>query len=353
IDDTLKPVPNLYVHLSKDADGLQVGQKYTLAVDASRRKLIKANHSATHLLQAALRQVLGTHVNQAGSSVGPDKLRFDFTHHQAVSKEELQQVAQIVNEQIQHDLPVNAKIMDKEEALKTGAQALFGEKYGAQVRVMTMGDFSKEFCGGTHVAHTGEIELLVILSESSLASGVRRIEAVTRQAAFNFLLERHGQLSALENQFNLKASRLAEHFGRLQDELKQTQKLLAEQKTKLMAAASGDLAKSKQVLASGLTFWPIKVEAGEDLKKLSDVLANQMPESGLMVLHQQKDPHNPTANILLKAVHHEKLDCAQLLKTSLQGHQGKGGGRASLAQGSIAAGEIPAWLEQLSKLLCQ
>ena len=260
-------------------------------------------------------------------------------------------MAQIVNEQIQNDLPVTAKIMDKEEALKTGAQALFGEKYGAKVRVMEMGDFSKEFCGGTHVSHTGEIELFIILSESSLASGVRRIEAVTRQAAFNFLLELHGQLSAVENQFNLKASRLAEHFGRLQDELKQTQKLLAEQKTKLMAAASSDLAKTKQTLPSGLTFWPIKVEAGEDLKKLSDVLANQMTESGLMVLYQQKEASAPVANILLKAVHQDKLDCAQLLKTSLQGHQGKGGGRAPLAQGSIATGEISAWLEQLRKMI--
>ena len=353
IADTLKPVPNLLVHLSKDADGLQVGQNYTLAVDQRRRQAIKANHSATHLLQAALRQVLGTHVNQAGSSVGPDKLRFDFTHHQAVTKEELRQVAQIVNDQIQNDLPVCAKIMDKEAALKTGAQALFGEKYGAQVRVMEMGDFSKEFCGGTHVNHTGEIELLVILGESSLASGVRRIEAVTRQAAFNFLLGRHQELSTLENQFGLKANKLSEHFVRLQEELKQTQKVLTEQKTKLMAAASTDLAKTKQSLASGHIFWPIKVAAGEDLKKLSDVLANQMPaaESGLMVLYQQKDPHAPVANILLKAVHQEKLDCGQLLKTSLQGHQGKGGGRAPLAQGSIATEEIPAWLEQLSKLL--
>ena len=351
IENTLKPIPNLIVHLSKDADGLVVGQKYHLNIDHQRRQLTRANHSATHLLQAALRQVLGTHVNQAGSSVGPDKLRFDFTHHQAVTKEELQRVAQIVNEQIQNDLPVTAKIMDKEEALKTGAQALFGEKYGAKVRVMEMGDFSKEFCGGTHVSHTGEIELFIILSESSLASGIRRIEAVTRQAAFNFLLARHGQLSALENQFNLKASRLAEHFGRLQDELKQTQKLLAEQKTKLMAAASNDLAKTKQTLPSGLTFWPIKVDAGEDLKKLSDVLANQMTESGLMVLYQQKEASAPMANILLKAIHQDKLDCAQLLKTSLQGHQGKGGGRAPLAQGSIAAGEISAWLEQLRKMI--
>ena len=350
IDNTLKPVSNLIVHLSKDADGLIVGQKYLLAVDHRRRQLTKANHSATHLLQAALRQVLGTHVNQAGSSVGPDKLRFDFTHHQAVTKEELQEVARIVNEQIQNDLPVHAKIMDKEEALKTGAQALFGEKYGAKVRVMEMGNFSKEFCGGTHVTHTGEIQLFIILAESSLASGVRRIEAVTSSAALNYLQERHQQLTNLENTFGLKAYRLAEHFTHLQEDLKQSQKQIAEQKTKLMAAASSNLAKTQRSLANGLCFWPVEVDPCENLKQLSDVLAGQMKQ-GLMVLVQKKDSGQTPANILLKAVHADQLDCGSLLKTSLQGRSGKGGGRNQLAQGSLAVHEIQDWLTQLQDLI--
>ena len=260
-------------------------------------------------------------------------------------------VTQIVNEQIQKDLPVSATIMDKEEALKTGAQALFGEKYGAKVRVMQMGQFSKEFCGGTHVNHTGEIQLFIILAESSLASGVRRIEAVTSTAALAYLQERHQQLLALENTFGLKAAKLAEHFFRIQEDLKQSQKQIAEQKTKLMAAASKECTKTQQQLANGLCFWPVEADSAENLKQLSDVLADQMA-AGLLVLTQKKGTSpQDAANILLKAVNAPKLDCATLLKTSLQGRAGKGGGRHQLAQGSLAAGEISAWLQQLQDLL--
>ena len=166
---------------------IKIGDQVTLEVDAQKRALTERNHSATHLLQKALREVLGAHVEQAGSSVNEDRLRFDFTHFSALSQEELKQVEAIVNEKIMAGVPVVCKNMPIEEARKTGAQALFGEKYGDVVRVVNMGDFSIEFCGGTHVKNTGEIMALKIVSESGISAGVRRIEALTSKGLLKLL----------------------------------------------------------------------------------------------------------------------------------------------------------------------
>src|SRR5690606_6546472 len=175
ITDTQKPVDGIHAHLSEDADALNVGETYTLKVNSEERELTKRNHSATHLLQAALITVLGPHVKQAGSSVGPDRLRFDFTHSEAMKPDELARVEELVNQAIISELPVDACHMSKDQATQKGAMALFGEKYGDTVRVLTMGEFSIELCGGTHVSNTKEIGLFKILFETSLASGIRRI----------------------------------------------------------------------------------------------------------------------------------------------------------------------------------
>ena len=187
VEDTVKLLGGKIGHVGVMTKGMiKTGDKVALEVDAKKRALSARNHSATHLLQKALRTVLGTHVEQAGSSVNEDRLRFDFTHFSAVTQEELRQVEDIVNEQIRKGLDVIVKNMPIEEAKKTGAQALFGEKYGDIVRVVNMSDFSIEFCGGTHVKNTSEIMAFKIISESGVAAGVRRIEALTSEGLLNY-----------------------------------------------------------------------------------------------------------------------------------------------------------------------
>ena len=200
VEDTIKLLGGKIGHVGHVESGmLKVGDKASLNVDEEKRALSARNHSATHLLQKALRQVLGSHVEQAGSSVNEYRLRFDFTHFSAMTKEELKQVEEIVNEQIMNCLPVRAENMPIEEARKTGAAALFGEKYGDIVRVVSMGDFSKEFCGGTHVDNTGVITAFKIVSETGVAAGVRRIEALTSKGLLRYYDELEARLSAAEN----------------------------------------------------------------------------------------------------------------------------------------------------------
>ncbi len=224
INDTQKPVDGLHVHLSEDADALTVGESYALKVNHEERELTKRNHSATHLLQSALIKVLGNHVKQAGSSVGPDRLRFDFTHSEALKPEEIAKVEELVNSAVASALPVTAAHMTKDEATKKGAMALFGEKYGDRVRVLTMGSFSCELCGGTHVSNTGEIGLFKIIVETSLASGIRRIEAITSTNAIDYLLHRSKVLSEVEKNFAVKEEKVLDKISALFADVKDKNK---------------------------------------------------------------------------------------------------------------------------------
>ena len=187
--DTYYPVSGLIVHKAEARGTLRVGDLVTARVDVERRDATRRNHTATHLLHAALRQTLGTHVKQAGSLVAPDRLRFDFTHYTALDEQDLLDIEDLVNEEILKNEEVVTKVMDLDEAVNTGAMALFGEKYADQVRVLTIDDFSKELCGGTHVRRTGDIGLFKIISEGSVAAGTRRIEAVTGEGVLKQLRE--------------------------------------------------------------------------------------------------------------------------------------------------------------------
>ena len=195
VEDTIKPMEELIVHQARVKRGrVKEGMSAVLRVDRERRRAIALNHTATHLLQAVLREVLGDHVHQAGSLVSPRRLRFDFTHFAPMKKEELERVEALVNQKIRENLGVETKIMAVEEALQTGAMALFGEKYGEKVRVVMVSDFSMELCGGTHSSRTGDIGLFKIVSESGVAAGVRRIEALTGEGAYRFVKEEESEL---------------------------------------------------------------------------------------------------------------------------------------------------------------
>ncbi|MGI9345488.1 MAG: alanine--tRNA ligase-related protein, partial [Gammaproteobacteria bacterium] len=216
------------VHLHQvrvESGAVQTGDQLVAEVDAPRRQAIMRSHSATHLMHAALRQILGDGVAQRGSWVGPDRLRFDFSHASKVSREEQGQIEQIVIEQIQQNSEAQIAVMDRQQALDSGAMALFGEKYGDQVRVLTMGgDFSVELCGGTHVAQTGAIGFFKILSESSVAAGIRRIEALTGDAAFSLYRQRLQNLEDIAAQLKCSTDQVVSRVEQLQKQQKAQQK---------------------------------------------------------------------------------------------------------------------------------
>jgi alanyl-tRNA synthetase len=330
IDDTQKPVDGLHVHISKDADALEIGKSYTLSVDAHTRKLITRNHSATHLLQAALIKVLGSHVKQAGSVVTAEKLRFDFTHLQAVTKEELQKVEDLVNQEISKAHKVDANIMNMEEAQKKGAMALFGEKYGNIVRVLSMGDFSTELCGGVHVHNTGDIGLITILSESSLATGVRRIEATTSETAIHYLSNRSQLLKKVEGMVQDKEDRAIDKLTNIFKELKDKQKEIETLKDKIQVSESKELFNNVENFG-GIDFAVIEASADTDLRKLSDLFVSKF-QNGVVVLYNS---NAEKANVLVRtAKGASKLNAGEILKEILPVVNGRGGGKPDLAQGS-------------------
>ena len=238
-----KKTDGIYLHICETVSGsFQTGDNVTMELDKERRAAISRNHSATHLLDAALRRVLGDHIQQAGSYVSDSVARFDFTHFSAVTPEELKKVELLVNEKILEAIDVTADEMDIESAKKSGAIALFGEKYGARVRVVRMGDFSSEFCGGAHVTNTGKIGLFKIISESSVAAGTRRIEAVTGFEAYKLLCSKTDIVS--KTMAALKASDendIPSKIANLETELKETKRALEEANVKI---AKSNLAKS-------------------------------------------------------------------------------------------------------------
>lgn len=329
IDDTQKPVDGLHVHLSKDADALEVGKSYTLEVDKKTRQLTMRNHSATHLLQAALIKVLGSHVKQAGSIVTSEKLRFDFTHLQAMTKEEIQQVENLVNDEIRKASAVDANVMSMDAAMKKGAMALFGEKYGDTVRVLTMGNFSTELCGGTHVHNTGDIGLFTILTETSLATGVRRIEATTSETALNYLTDRSHILKKIESLVQDKEEKAVTKVENLYRDIKEKMKEIESLKDKIQNIESQDLFKNFEK-HNGVDVCFAEANNGADLRKLSDLFSSKFQTAVLCLTSIDGDK----VSVLLKAPKSSKVNCGEILKNNFGMINGRGGGKPDMAQGS-------------------
>jgi len=330
ISDCQKPIDGITLHLSKDADLLEEGKKYTLQVDAVHRKLTMRNHSATHLLQAALVKVLGTHVKQSGSSVSAERLRFDFTHLQAVTKEELEVVEALVNQEIQKAHDVAAQIMSIDEAQKKGATALFGEKYGDTVRVLSMGDFSMELCGGTHVHNTQDIGLFTILGESSLATGIRRIEATTSDNAVAYLNQRSHILKKIEALVADKEERALNKIDSALKELKDKHKQIEQLKDKLMAFEAKDIF-TRVLKVKNTDLLIAEAPEGLDLKKISDQYVSEYQNGVLVLLLKNADK----AQVLVRAGKNvQAFNAGNVLKEILSVGGGKGGGKPDLAQGS-------------------
>jgi alanyl-tRNA synthetase len=341
VTDAHRPVPGLVTHVGEVTEGeLSVGDKVELFVDDPRRDLIRANHSATHLLHLALRERLGDHVKQAGSVVAEDHLRFDFAHFQPLSDEELRDVERRVNELVRRNDDAQTSVLGIEDARKTGAMMIFGEKYGETVRVVTLGP-SKELCGGTHVRRTGDIAFFKIASEESIAAGVRRIVAYTGPRAVEHAQRVEEELRRTAALLKAGAFEVAAKVEAAQRRAKELERALEEAQSKIAAAQSGDLA-AKAVEVKGAKILAAKVEGdGKALRELADKLRDRIGR-GVVALASEQDGKA----VLLVAVTKDltaKLKAGDLVKEAAKLVGGAGGGKPDLAQ---AGGADPAGIEK-------
>ena len=343
VEDTIHLLGGKIGHVGFMAEGMiKNGDTVTLTVDEAYRKNICKNHSATHLLQKALKTVLGAHVEQKGSLVTPDRLRFDFAHFQAMTPEEIEKVEAIVNEEIAKALPVETKVMSLEEAKKTGAMALFGEKYGDSVRVVCMGDFSRELCGGTHVANTSEIATFKIVTEAGVAAGVRRIEALTGDGVFAYYKEAEKELAEAAKLLKTTPAGILEKIAGLQNEIKALQSENESLKSKLAKDALGDV--MDQVCeVNGVKFLPAKVE-GVDMNGLRD-LGDQLREKigeGVVLIASVTDGKVSLMAAVTDGAMKQGAHAGNLIKGIAALVGGGGGGRPNMAQ---AGGKNPAGVD--------
>ena len=321
---------------------IKVGDTVTLEIDKENRALAANNHSATHLLQKALRMVLGNHVEQAGSLNNADRLRFDFTHFSALTEEELKKVEEIVNQEIQNHLPVVVRNMPIEEAKKTGAAALFGEKYGDIVRVVSMGDFSIEFCGGTHVANTGDIVAFKILSETGVAAGVRRIEALTAKGLMNYYEDMEKKLQEVAKLLKATPDHLTEKVTHLLGENKALKSEVESLKSKLAKDAMGDVM-DQVTEVKGVKLLATKLE-GVDMNGLRD-LGDQLKEKlgeGVILLASVNEGKVSLMAMATSGAMEKGAHAGNLIKAVAGCVGGGGGGRPNMAQ---AGGKNPDGVE--------
>lgn len=333
VEDTQKFAGQFHGHVGTLSDGgLKVGDVLSGQVDGERRGATILNHSATHLLHAALREVLGTHVQQKGSLVAPDRLRFDFSHFQPISAEELALIERKVNQQVRANNAAEVHNMGMQEALDFGAMALFGEKYGEHVRVLKMGDYSTELCGGTHVNRTGDIGLFKITSEGGVSAGVRRIEAVTGQGALDYVDAEEARLAEAAELLGGSAADVVEKIRALGQRQKQLERELEAVKAKVAAGATADLS-GQAVEVAGVKVLAARLE-GFDAKALRDAmdrLKQQLGDAVIVLAGAQDGKAALVAGVNGSAM--GKVKAGELLSHIASQIGGKGGGRPDLAQG--------------------
>lgn len=332
-------------HIGKLAAGsLKVGDAVQADVDEARRARIRLNHSATHLMHAALRQVLGTHVSQKGSLVNDKVLRFDFSHNEAMKPEEIRAVEDLVNTQIRRNLPIETNIMDLEAAKAKGAMALFGEKYDERVRVLSMGDFSTELCGGTHASRTGDIGLFRIISESGTAAGVRRIEAVTGEGAIATVHADSDRLSEVAHLLKGDSNNLADKVRSVLERTRQLEKELQQLKEQAAAQESANLS-SKAIDVNGVKLLVSELSGVEPkmLRTMVDDLKNQLGSTIIVLATVVEGKVSLIAGVSKDVT--DRVKAGELIGTVAQQVGGKGGGRPDMAQaGGTDAAALPAAL---------
>jgi alanyl-tRNA synthetase len=332
VEDTQKIQAEVFGHKGRLATGrLAVGDTVTARVDREARSRAAYNHSATHLMHAALRTVLGKHVTQKGSLVSAERTRFDFSHPQAVSAEEIARIEDLVNAEIRRNSKVDTRLMKHDEAIKAGAMALFGEKYGDEVRVVGMGEFSTELCGGTHVKRTGDIGLFKIVAEGGVAAGIRRVEAVTGPGAVAFIQAQDSALREVASSLKAQPEEITGKLAQIQEHVRQLEKELARFKSKLASSQGDDLAEQAQEVA-GVKVLAAAIEGGDakSLRELADKLRDKL-KSCALVLGSAADG-KVTLIAAVTADLTAKVKAGELVNHVALQVGGKGGGRPDMAQ---------------------
>ncbi len=348
VTETRKPLPELIVHVGQVREGvLQIGQEVQLCVDADARRATALNHTATHILHAVLVEVLGDHVKQAGSLVARDRLRFDFSHFTAITAEELRRIETEVNRRIRDNDSVETREMGADEAISAGATALFGEKYGERVRVVNMGDFSMELCGGTHTDAAGNIGLFKIIQEAGIAAGVRRIEAATGSRALELVQQQEDSISRIASLVKSDRPQLETRLGKMVERQKELERELATLESRLKAGQATDIMSQVQEIGDvRLLVAEVDSTDAKGLREMADKLRDKIG-SGVVVIGC---PHDGKVN-LLAAVTADltgRLHAGKLVASLAADVGGRGGGRPDLAQ---AGGSQPEKLaEALSKV---
>ena len=337
VKDTQKQAGTLFLHKGKLLSGsLSTGQACTASVNKVDRVATELNHSATHLLHAALRQTLGEHVSQKGSLVNTERLRFDFAHFEPVTAEEIEILERLVNEQIRINNSVNSEIMAKEDAVQAGALALFGEKYGAEVRVLKIGEFSTELCGGTHVERAGDIGCFKIISETGVAAGVRRIEAVTGAGCINWIANRDKALNKIAGLLKSAPEKTAEKVEQLLEKTRALEKQLERLNSKL-ASSAGDELSAQAVDVAGIKVLAVKLDVdAKSLREMAEQLKNKLGSCAIVLAVVEGDKVNLVAGVSKDKMAQIKAgDLVNFVATQVGG---KGGGKPDLA---MAGGNEP------------
>jgi alanyl-tRNA synthetase len=354
VKDTLKPIEKFFVHKGISQRGMiKVGDNVRLIVDLDRRKAIAANHSGTHILQAALKAVLGDHIKQSGSLVNAERLRFDFSHFSKISDEEIKRIEEIANDIIMMNEEVVTDICDLENALKTGATAVFDEKYGAMVRIVKIGEMSMELCGGTHVGRTGDIGLLKILHESAVAAGVRRIEAVTGRQAVHHMHQVEEELKKVAGLFKANPLEVTDRIEKTIKHARELEKEIEALKGKLAAKDSGDLlSKIKEICRVKVLATEVGITDAKTMRDFGDKLRDKLG-SGIILLAAKAEDKALLLCMVTKDLA-GKFHAGNIIKELAPIVGGKGGGRPDMAQ---AGGTQPENLEKifaaLEKLLAK
>ncbi len=343
VNDTQRGPNDQIHHFVKIKEGeLRIGDTVKARINADTRQNIARNHTATHILHKALKEVLGEHVQQAGSLVAPDRLRFDFTHFEGLTEEQIEEIQKKANEQILSGLSISAFETSMEEAQDMGAEALFGEKYGDVVRVVKVGDYSTELCGGTHVDNSGEIGMLIILNEGGVAAGVRRIEAITGVEAYKHVQKNQQLITQMADTLKTQTSNVLQRVDELLDEVKEKDRELNKLKSQLASGSTDDiLNKMESIDGVNIIIQSVDDQGMDDLRKIGDVLKEKIG-SGVIVLASGKNGKvnfiaTATKDVLAKGVH-----CGNLIKEVAKIAGGGGGGRPDMAQ---AGGKNPDKIE--------
>jgi alanyl-tRNA synthetase len=351
VRDTTRPLPQLIVHKGLVKEGeIKAGTRITLEVDAERRRATARNHTATHLLQAALKKIVGGHINQAGSLVSPERLRFDFSHYEAIAPDSLEQVEALVNRWIWDDTPVLTEIMATEEAIEKGATALFGEKYGEEARVLSIGAYSQELCGGSHVMRTGEIGIFKLLAESGVAAGVRRIEALTGQGAFAYLRAQEQELKQLAQLLKARPSEIVSKVERLLSGQRGLEREIEALRRKLATAGTTGGPEVKEIKGIKVVAFQADDVDHKGLREIGDGIKTKIG-SGIVLVGGAHEGKITLVLMVTKDLA-ERLRADELIQGIAEMIGGRGGGNPTLARaGSDKVEQLTDALQAIYKIV--